>query len=237
MPADDTIDVGDPEHEEIAGEAADEPEAFLTLMSHLYRGTLDRATKWRDRLDRTVHWSVLVVASLLTWTFSSADRPHGILLLGMIILGIFLWIEARRYLFFDVWRSQVRLLEENVFAHALDPLGVEEEDWRRLLSEDLRRPAFKITMIEALGRRLRRIYLPLQLILLVAWLFRLISLGRTPGDLPTTAGIWQIPGPVLLGLVGLFYATLLVLTVWPMDREAKGRMRDRESAVDLTKEP
>lgn len=232
-----SIDVREPEHEEIAGEAAEDPDDFLTLMSHLYRGTLSRALKWRDRLDRTVNWSVLVVASLLTWTFSSASRPHVILLVGMSILVVFLWIEARRYLFFDVWRSQVRVLEENVFAEALEPQGAEIEGWRSRLSRDLRRPAFKITMVEALARRLRRIYLALLGILLAAWLARLVMQSPTIRHVPAVVGVGPIPGRFVLGAVVAFYAGLVGLAFWPRKREAKGHVRQKEEAVDLGKEP
>lgn len=231
------IDVEAPEHEEIARKAAREPDSFFSLMGHLYRGAQSRTLKWRDRLDRTVNWSVIVVASLLTWTFSSPDRPHSVLLLGVVVTTVFLWIEARRYLFFDVWRSQVRILEENLFAHALEPTEVEEEGWRRRLSADLRRPAFKITIVEALGRRLRRVYLALLGVLLVAWLLRLVTQSRTAAEVLDRAGIWTVPGWGVIGAVGAFYALLLGLALWPRERQAKGHVRDREHAVDLSKEP
>lgn len=231
------IDVEAPEHEEIARKAANEPDSFFSLMGHFYRGAQSRTLKWRDRLDKTVNWSVLVVASLLTWTFSSPDRPHSVLLLGVVVITVFLWIESRRYLFFDVWRSQVRILEENLFAHALEPTQVEEEGWRRRLSADMRRPAFKISILEALGRRLRRVYLALIGILLAAWLLRLITQSRTAADLVERAGIWTVPGWGVIAAVGGFYALLIGLALWPRERQAKGHVRDREHAVDLTKEP
>lgn len=227
---------GEPGDNEIAREVASEAEEFLPLMAHLYRGSLDRATKWRDRLDRTLHWSVLIVASLLTWTFSNRENPHAILLLAMVVVGVFLVMEARRYRRYDIWRTQVRLLEENVFANVLDPSGVEQAEWRRLLSEDLRRPAFKISVLESLSRRLRRSYLALLLVLLVAWIVRLTILSEPHEGVVTTAGIWVIPGSVVIGVVGLFYALLVGLTIWPIEREAKGRVRDRQEAVDVSKD-
>jgi len=56
---------------------------------------------------------VVLTASLLTWTLSNESRPHYVLLIGLVMLTVFLGIEARRYPMYDVWRSRVRLLEEN----------------------------------------------------------------------------------------------------------------------------
>lgn len=59
------------------------------------------------------------------------------------------------------WRSRwVRLLEDNVFANVLGPEDVEQSDWRELLSEDLREPTMKTPALEAISRRLRRVYFP-----------------------------------------------------------------------------
>jgi len=69
-------------------------------------------------------------------------------------------MEARRYRTYDIWRSRVRLLEENVSANALDPEGVEQPNRRELLSEDLREPRIETPTVEAVARRLRRVYLP-----------------------------------------------------------------------------
>jgi len=45
---------------------------------------------------------VVLTASLLTWTFSNESRPHYVLLIGLVMLTVFLSIEARRYRIYDV---------------------------------------------------------------------------------------------------------------------------------------
>nr|WP_321167630.1 DUF2270 domain-containing protein [Halalkalirubrum salinum] len=46
-------------------------------------------------------------------------------------------IEARRYRDYDVFRSRVRVIQENLFANALNPSqGTESHDWRAELSRD-----------------------------------------------------------------------------------------------------
>lgn len=49
------------------------------------------------------------------------------------------------------------------------PVGMEHPHWREELSDDLRRPRFKVTNREAFSRRLTRIYVPLFTVLGVAW--------------------------------------------------------------------
>ncbi|MFB6134765.1 MAG: DUF2270 domain-containing protein [Halanaeroarchaeum sp.] len=221
-----------PEQREIAGEAAEDRSDFLTLMGHAYRGELGRTTAWRTRIDRTTNWGVVVTATLLTWAFSSASRPHYVLLVGMVMVTVFLGIEVRRYRMFDIWRSRVRLYEENVFANALDPDGVEQTRWRELLSEDLRNPTIKTPLREALSRRLRRVYLPLLSVLVGAWVVRLAVFAETGGSLLITARVGSIPGAVIVALVGAFYCLILALAFWPIERQAKGNVRPTEQSED-----
>jgi len=102
---------------------------------------------------------VTVVAAILTFAFSSADNPHYIILVGILAVSLFLLIEARRYRDYDVYRSRVRLFQQNLLADALDPSeGLEHEDWRSKLSQDYRRPTLKVSTWEATANRLRRIY-------------------------------------------------------------------------------
>lgn len=212
------------EEREIAGEAARERSDFLSLMGHLYRGEMSRATSWRSRLDRTSNWAVVVVASLITFAFSSGETPHSIMILGMIVVTFFLVIESRRYRMYDVWRSRVRMLEENVFANALEPSGAEHLKWRSLISQDLRHPKIKITFLEAAGRRLRRMYLALLLILGLAWVGHLSLAAGSPWTIIAAARIWIVPGEIVFaGVVG-YFLSLVVLAFWPREREAKGEL-------------
>lgn len=218
----DEFDPEAPESREVAGEAATDRDEFLSLMAHLYRGEMGRANAWRARLDRTTNWAVVLAATLLTWAFSSNDNPHYVVLVGIVMVSVFLGVEARRYRMFDAWRSRVRLLEEDVFANALDPEGAEHAEWREWLSEDLRDPAFKVSGVEAVTRRLRRMYAPLYLVLLLAWLVRVTAFAPEGVSLLDAAAVGRVPGGVVLLAVGLLYGAGAVLLVWPRERRAKG---------------
>ncbi|ALG82769.1 DUF2270 domain-containing protein [Halanaeroarchaeum sulfurireducens] len=225
------FDPESPEEREIAGQAATDRGDFLSLMGHAYRGELGRMTSWRTRIDRTTNWGVVVTASLLTWAFSTDTRPHYVLQPGVVMLSVFLVIEVRRYRIYDIWRSRVRLFEENVFANALDPEGVEQSQWRELLSDDLREPTIKTPTHEALSRRLRRVYFPLFTVLVGAWVVRLSVFADGIGTVEAAA-IGSIPGGFVIPAVAIYYTGLTLITFWPMRRRAKGAVESADSTEE-----
>lgn len=213
-----------PEEREIGREMVDQSTGLGSVMAHLYRGEMDRVTMWRQRLDESTKWAVTVIAAILTYAFS-ADTSPAILLVGIVVTVMFLGIEARRYRDYDVYRSRARLIEENLFANALNPsAGVEHRDWRVELSDDYRHPSLKIPRREALKRRLQRIYLPLLAVLLAGWLFRITALSSRP--IVEAAAVGSIPGSVVISAVAVFYLMAVVLTFWPQERRAKGERNE-----------
>ncbi|WP_231184825.1 DUF2270 domain-containing protein [Haladaptatus sp. DYF46] len=201
-------------------------------LAHLYRGEIHRMKFWRERLDRTSNWAITLMAAILTWAFSSRSNPHYIVLLAIITVSIFLLIEARRYRAYDIWRSRVRMLQQNVFALALDDTeGVVDEDWRRKLSEDYRRPKMKVSLEEALAHRLRRVYAPLFFVLLVAWVFQLTAYTPT-AVWPHAAAIGWLPGSAVTGIVVAFYAGIVVVAYRPRTWHINGEILP--SASDVT---
>jgi uncharacterized membrane protein len=230
------FDPESPEEREIAGEAATDRSDFLSLMGHAYRGELGRTASWRTRIDRTTNWAVVLTATLLTWAFSADSRPHYVILVGIVMVTVFLGIEARRYRIYDIWRSRVRLLEENVFANALDTEGVEQTNWRELLSEDLREPTIKTPMMEAVSRRLRRVYAPLLSVLVGAWVVRLTVFAGAETGILGTAAVGGIPGRIVVGIVGCYYLGILGIALWPRKRKAKGQLQSTEESADWKKD-
>ena len=146
-------------------------------------------------------------------------------------MSIFLAIETRRYRTYDIWRSRVRLVEENVFANAADPEGVVHERWRELLAEDLREPTFKVPFIEALSRRLRRVYFPLITIVVASWGFRITVFAPADVGLWASAAIGPVPGTIVVAAVVGFYLATIGATVWPTDRLAMGKKREPPEPV------
>ena len=115
-------------------------------MSHFYRGELGRIMVWRQRLDMTTNWAITSSTAIITIAFSTRDVPHIIFFFNLAIVAVLLWIEARRYRFYDAFRARVRMLE----AHFLVPMVMENREllqgeWKKLVCEDLILPCFKIT--------------------------------------------------------------------------------------------
>jgi len=226
----DDFDPADPEQREIGREMVDQSTGLGSVVAHLYRGEVAREISWRERLDSTTNWAVTVIAGILAYAFSGDDVPHTILLVGIGIGIVFLLIEARRFQRYDIWRSRVRSMQENLFANALDPTGgVEQREWRRQLSDDYREPRIKMPLRVALAHRLRRVYLPLLIGLIAVWLFRLTG---ADDPLRQAAGISTAPGWLVLAIVGAVYLCLFVLAFWP-GLQAVSEMDDRVDRGNL----
>src|SRR5438105_2327130 len=150
-------------------------------MSHFYRGELGRIMVWRTRLDTTTNWAVTSSTAIITIAFSNAGVPHLIFFFNLAIVWIMLWIEARRYRFYDAFRARLRMLE----AHFLVPMIMENRnllqgEWKKLVCEDLILPSFKIGKLEAIGRRLKRNYIFIFILIMIAWVMKRFGLTMTP---------------------------------------------------------
>ena len=220
------------DQDEIAGDTAvgrgllDEGMGPSGAMAHLYRGEVHRMKLWRERLDRTTNWAVLLLAAILTWAFTNASNPHYVLLIGNLAVGLFLIIEARRYRAYDMWRSRVRALQRNVFAVGLDPTREPADDWHSRLAADYHQPTLKISAEEAIAHRLRRVYLPLLAILNGAWVLRVTAFGTT--EWPTSATVGTIPGTVVTAAVALMFAGIVFITVRPRTWRAHDELRTED---------
>jgi uncharacterized membrane protein len=190
------------------------PSEFNTALVHLYRGEVGRANTWRTRLDGTTNWAVLTTGATLSFAFSSPSNTHVMILLNSLLILFFLFIEARRYRFYDLWRARVRLMETEFFAELLTPEDDDQSvDWRTLLADDLRSPRFSIGLWEALGRRLRRNYVWIFVVLVLSWMVK-VSIHPYPtrsfDDLFSRINIGPIPAWLVL-LAGVLFNTFLFI--------------------------
>jgi len=147
---------------------------YVNAMSHFYRGEMGRIMVWRQRLDVTTNWAITSSTAIITIALANAAVPHIIFFFNLAIVWVMLWIEARRYRFYDAFRARIRMLE----AHFLVPMVMENRDllqgeWKKLVCEDLILPCFKISKLEAIGRRLKRNYVFIFIMILVAWITKI----------------------------------------------------------------
>ena len=147
---------------------------YVNAMIHFYRGELGRIMIWRQRLDVTTTWAITSSTGIITVAFTYAQVPHIVFFFNLALVWIMLWIEARRYRFYDAFRGRVRMLE----SHFLVPMVSQSQnlldgEWRRLVCEDLILPSFKISKLEAVGRRLKRNYVFIFAIIMLAWTLKI----------------------------------------------------------------
>lgn len=196
---------------------------FVTAMVHYFRAEISRANIWRQRLDTTTNWAVVTTAASITVAFSQGEGHHGVILLNTLLVTLFLVIEARRYRYYEVWSSRIRLMETDFFAAMLVPPFGPSPDWAESLADNLLQPHYPISTWEALGRRYRRNYLYIFGILSLAWvarvalipthietfdaLFERAAIGGISGQMMLLAGViynlfWFMVGLVTIGMQG-----------------------------------
>lgn len=189
---------------------------FNTAMVHLYRAEIQRANTWRNRLDATTNWAIITASAVITFALSDETRHHAIILFALALLGIFWFIEARRYRYYELWSLRTRLMETDFFAAMLVPPFAPSPTWAETLAESLRHPHFTISMWEALGRRLRRNYLAIFGVMLGVWVFKLVSqpaMPQTWEQFVARAHIGPLSGAVVLTSVVLAFLALSALAV------------------------
>jgi len=187
-------------------------------MAHLYRGEMNRLTVWRQRLDVTSNWAIVLATGLATFTLGHPDVPHYTLLLGLALFSFSLFIEGRRYRHLHHSKWRVFLLEFGFFAEQLHPLENRRPlpDWRRVLAADLRHTRFLISVFTAVRIRLRRNYLMLLLFLTGVWIVKLVIHPSRPESVaalyPRLAVGDMIPSWFVAATSVVFVATAILLS-------------------------
>lgn len=204
------------------------------VIMHVYRAEVQRINTWRQRMDRATNWAIVITVGVITFALSAPNAPHWTVLPGLFLAYVLLFTEARRYRHYDAWRGRVRALEEMFLAKFFDRDMEIDEKWEEVLSEDLRKPRYKISWREAVKRRLKRMYIWIISVFAASWIGKIymhperaktwtVLFDRISGPLGTPIGILifgLIVGSVTLSTVYFFLAS--------PGREAKGKKRERK---------
>jgi uncharacterized membrane protein len=144
-------------------------------VTHLYRAEMHRMSVWRQRLDVTSNWAIILATALTTFTLGSPEVPHYTLLLGLALVFISILLEGRRYRHLHHSKWRLYLLESGFFANILSPATTSDPspDWRRLLAADLRHCHFSISWLTGMRLRLRRNYLMVIGFIAAVWIVKL----------------------------------------------------------------
>lgn len=173
---------------------------------HFYRAVVAHMDVWRQRMDATTNWAAATAAGMITFTFSTAETPHYVLLLAFAFQAVFLVMESRRYQTFDLWRHRFRTLNRAMIVPSLEDRELDEAAERELraLAVDMGRTVPHMGLLQAVGYRTRRNYGYLFAVTLVAWIMKLeiqpvpaLSVGVFLGR----ASIAFVPGALVFTLV------------------------------------
>lgn len=201
---------------------------FTTALVHFYRGEMSRSNVWRQRLDATTNWAVITTGAALTFVFSDPNNTAGILLIDSLFVLLFLFIEARRYRYYELWTNRVRIMEKNFFVGLLSPPFMPHTDWAEKISESLNNPCFPIGLMEALGRRYRRNYAPIFLILAVSWISKIYMHPISVDSLEqfvSRSAMGPIPGWLVIAIGFVFNGALIALGLFTAGlRESQGEV-------------
>ena len=140
--------------------------------------------------------------------------------------------RRRRYRFFDVYRARVRQIERYYFAQIFSPQPDFASNWLVILGESLRAPQFLLSHRVAFARRLRRNYLYMFLILLLAWVLKIstpslqpegVSIGfvRSLTEAVGNAALGPVPGWLVVAIIAISYAALLAAAFLTVDDEGE----------------
>lgn len=208
-----------------------------TAMVHYYRAEMARMASWRSRLDQTTNWAITVVAAMLSVSLSTTTAHHGVLLFAMVLVSLLLYVEGRRYRFYDVYRQRVRQFERHYFSPLFSATAEGgAEPWLAMLAQDLRHPRFRVSLQTAITRRLRRNYIWMYLILLLAWILKIASPQLQEGVTEDTrrplarlvdgAALGPVPGWIVIVLIFALYVALVIFVL-----RARRRRDDDEVQV------
>ena len=166
---------------------------FVTAMVHFFRAEVQRANVWRQRLDTTTNWAVVSTGATLSIAFSQPDIHHGIIILNTLLV-----------------------MATDFYAAMLVPPFHPSPEWAESLAENLLAPSFPISMWEAFGRRLRRNYFWIFLILYASWIAK-IWLFPVPAltleQFVRRSAVGPVSGEIMVLLGLLFYSALTLIAI------------------------
>jgi uncharacterized membrane protein len=203
---------------------------YVNAMSHFYRGELGRIMVWRQRLDITTTWAITSTTTIITVAFSFRHVPHIVFFFNLVIVLMMLWIEARRYRFYDAFRGRVRMIESHFLVATVSRnpklLG---GDWQKLVCEDLILPSFKISKLEAVGRRLKRNYVFIIAIIIVAWVTKIFMHASPPihswSAFYQALAVGELPS-LLIAAVLIFTIIATTALTWYVSVNSSGEVTD-----------
>lgn len=180
------------------------PESTYGFIFHYYRAEVYRETNWRNRLDTTTNWSIVVTAAILSFAFTNIDSPHSIILVNYFLVWFFLYIESRRFRFYWHLRERTRILEKELLSPIFKGENKIKNNWGVRLAESFKNQRVNMSRLESVAWRFRRNYFFLFPLIILSWIAKVSSNPVTvtnAGDFFYNAKVWFIPGTMVLAIL------------------------------------
>jgi len=202
---------------------------YYAVMVHFYRGELGRIMIWRQRLDVSTNWAIVATTASVTFGLGDPANSSLIFLIANYIIMLLLFIESRRYRYYDAFRARVRMLE----AHFIMPVMMRETkllqgDWKKVMSEDLLLPSFKMSRFTSLVRRFQRNYFWIFAILNGAWALKIwlhIPASHSPLDFwhafLFNHGLHPVLYFLLIGILMIFLTIMTMHAIFQKQRSGE----------------
>ena len=197
------------------------PESYYGFIFHYYRAEVYRETNWRNRLDNTTNWSIVVTAAILSFAFTNENAPHSIILVDYFMVWFFLYIESRRFRYYWHLRSRTRTIEKELLSQIF--LGKKSSNndknrWKEKLAESFKNESISMSRIESIAWRFRRNYFFIIPLVFASWIAKVTSYPypiHTSEEFFYHARVWFIPGEVVFSviLVSILLATFIALYI------------------------
>lgn len=182
-------------------------------------------------MDATTNWAIGATAALISFTLGNVATPHFVVYIAVLLTLSFLFLEARRLTFYHLWQQRVLMLEQGLVRPALrseTSVSHDEFDLESVLTPQLGRTIPSMPIAKAIARRLRRIYLYLFGVQLLAWVLKLSS-QPTPAssfhELVSRADVGAIPGEIFFATSGVGFLAVVAFALMRggIDHEKSGR--------------
>lgn len=195
----------------------------VNTIIHLYRSEIGRLVAYRMRLDTTTNWAISSSALAATIAFGRNELTHVPFLFLMLLLYFFLHLEARRFRHYEAARHRALLLEQMLYPEVVG--APVDRTWNRKTASALLGPPPDVPLLAALGWRLRRNYIWIYSVVLLAWISKLdVEHGPTwdIAEFITRASIGSLPGWSVFAIVCTCYAWMASLALLAYRRYPEG---------------
>ena len=196
------------------------PRSYYGFIFHYYRAEVYRETNWRNRLDTTTNWAIVVTAAMLTFAFSDEMVPHTVILVNYFLVWFLLYIEARRFRYYWLLRGRTRLIEKRLLSQVFSGKKKEadKDKWKEKLAGSFLSQKISMSRLESVAWRLRRSYFFLIPLIFLCWIVKTSSYPYPAGTLQDfffNARLWFVPGFLVffLLLLSILAAALIAFYI------------------------